>query len=275
MLQSTPLLLLLALVSAPLQAASDGLPVPYRATYSLTVKSLRVGTAEISLEQQADLRYAFEDRITPVGLGTLLRRGGIVERSVWAMKDGQFQSVEYRYKAQGGKKPHEAIMEFHWDKGQVDGTSTEEGAWTLPIHPGTVDRLLTLICLRRDLAAAPGAKNDVFHYEVADRGKIKVFDVTAKGPEHIVTPLGEFDTLRYDRTLVDSDRYDVLWLAPSLGYLPVRFDHHEKADSVTSALLLEYAPAPATPATAATATPPSPPPPPAASPAPASPAALK
>ena len=60
------------------------------------------------------------------------------------------------------------------------------------------------------------------HFRVADGGKLKDFRIHVRGRETLDVPAGHFETVRVEKTPEYGNRKTYLWLAPSLGYLPVR-----------------------------------------------------
>jgi hypothetical protein len=59
-------------------------------------------------------------------------------------------------------------------------------------------------------------------------GKVKEYQLELEGEKQIDTALGRLDTLVYTSQRVGSDRLTRTWVAPALGYLPVRAERTRK-----------------------------------------------
>ena len=55
-----------------------------------------------------------------------------------------------------------------------------------------------------------------------DGNKLKEYELQLEGNARIDTELGELDTMVYVSRRPGSDRFTRTWVAPALGYLPVR-----------------------------------------------------
>ena len=95
---------------------------------------------------------------------------------------------------------------------------------TEPLQPDGQDRLSFLLAL----SLLPGnAKTAGYH--IADGKGISHHRYQVQGRERIRTPAGEFDTVRIERVREPGEKDTAeLWLAASLGYIPVRLLDVEK-----------------------------------------------
>ena len=55
-----------------------------------------------------------------------------------------------------------------------------------------------------------------------DANKLKEYELHLEGNARIETALGELDTVVYMSKRANSDRFTRTWVAPALGYLPVK-----------------------------------------------------
>jgi hypothetical protein len=95
---------------------------------------------------------------------------------------------------------------------------------TEPLHPDGQDRLSFLLAL----SLVPGNAK-VAGYHIADGKGISHHRYQVQGRERIRTPAGEFDTVRIERVREPGEQDSAeLWLAVSLGYIPVRLLDIEK-----------------------------------------------
>ncbi|HEX4927822.1 MAG TPA: DUF3108 domain-containing protein [Burkholderiales bacterium] len=106
---------------------------------------------------------------------------------------------------------------FDWNKGtltmQYKGEPKSER-----LRPDGQDRLSFLLAL----SLLPG-HTQLASYHIADGKGISHHRYAVRGTERIKTPAGEFDAVRVERLRNpgDHDRAE-LWLAVSLGYIPIR-----------------------------------------------------
>lgn len=122
----------------------------------------------------------------------------------------------------GDKSRSEQAAHFDYAKGRVTFSANTPEA---PIRAGAQDRLSLFIQLGALLAADPGRfvpgtqlSLTTVSAKTADR-----WTFTVEGPETLDLPLGATPTLKLQRLpRRDYDQKAELWVAPSLGYLPVR-----------------------------------------------------
>jgi hypothetical protein len=87
-----------------------------------------------------------------------------------------------------------------------------------PLHADGQDRLSFLLAL----SLLPGHAK-LASYHIADGKGISHHRYAVRGNERIQTPAGAFDTVRVERIRKADDRDSAeLWLAVSLGYIPIR-----------------------------------------------------
>lgn len=104
----------------------------------------------------------------------------------------------------------------------------------LPLDGVHYDPLSYQLALRCDMAQG---KQEV-RYQVVRRGKVKRFVFRRVGTEQLDTPLGRIDTLVVERVRDTDERSTRIWLAPSLRFLLVQLQQHDKEDDFDVTLLL-------------------------------------
>jgi hypothetical protein len=97
---------------------------------------------------------------------------------------------------------------------------------TEPLFPDAQDRLSFLLAL----SLLPG-NGETVSYHIADGKGISHHRYQVLGQEKISTPAGEFDTVHVSRIREPNEKDTAdLWLAVSLGYVPVRLVNVDKDD---------------------------------------------
>ncbi len=218
------LLAVLVLAAATAGAGEVSLPEKLHAVYEVRYAGAAVGDTEWRIEPSAAGEYRFSSRTKPEGLFALLRDEQVVEQSTWRLDDaGAVQPLAYRHQRIGGKRARDLKYTFDWSTRQLlldrDGERS-----TQPLEAPTLDALSYVLALMRDVAG--GA--DRFEYRVLDGTKIKTYTLERRGEEALSVPLGRYDTIKVVRIGMDDGRETTLWLAPQLGFLPVRISHRER-----------------------------------------------
>jgi len=124
----------------------------------------------------------------------------------------------------GDKSRSERAAHFDFERHQATFSANVPPA---PLHDGAQDRLSVFIQLGAMLAAAPERYppgTQITLTTVGARGADR-WAFTVEGPEQLDLPAGPMAALKLQRVPRQDRDYDQkaeLWLAPALGYLPVR-----------------------------------------------------
>ena len=192
---------------------------PFEARYRLSLGGLTVGEMRLALRAAGDGRYLYEMASRPRGLLALFRRDTLTERSLWERgPDGAPRPLRYE-RIQTGSRERRARLVFAWSPDGSGRVRNEVAGrpWAMAVPPGTLDRLLVQLALRRDLAA--GRKP--LEYPIADGGKLKRYRFAVLGRETVTTSAGRFETVKIQRLRRKGKPPLYFWLAPGLDYLLV------------------------------------------------------
>ena len=213
----------LLFASLPLQAAMT--VKPFSTTYTVHYNGLKVGEMTQRLEARDDGTYLLETVVYTTGIVSWFKKDRVTERSTWRYVDGKVQPLKYTYHYTGRNKDALEKVVFDWKKMQV--SSLNEGKTTiLPLKPGIYDKQVYQLVLRHDLDA--GIKT--FHYDVANRSKIRDFDLEVVGREQVMTPSGKVDAIMVKKGTT------TLWLADKHNYTVVKIEQNEDGNLATSYL---------------------------------------
>jgi hypothetical protein len=216
-------------------ASAGPLPERFEASFVLSAQGVDIGTTRWQLAPLGDGRYVYEAHSETVGLARLLRDERIDERSEWRFADGAVRPLHYSYSRTGGGREREVEVRFDWAHGRVRNTLNGE-SWTMPLELGTLDKLVYLLALMRDLAHGL----EEARYAVADGGHLKTYRLRVVRTERVATVMGELDTVVVERHREGDDRLALVWCAPALAYLPVLIEHRQD-DGVVHATLTRVA----------------------------------
>ena len=216
-------LFLLALLSVA-QAAPSLDPEPFEARFEIEVRGFAVGEAEWSVQRSAD-GFIYETRTKAIGVAAMLGDRRVVERSEWKRIGDDIRPAEYRYERSDRSDKNTAVV-FDWNEGIVENTRRgQTSRMSIPVD--TLDKLGYMLMLIEDLRAG---KRSV-RYHIADgKNRMKIYQLKVVGEERMKTALGTFEVLRIIRERKDDDRETTVWIAPELGFIPVRIEHRERDD---------------------------------------------
>jgi hypothetical protein len=213
----------LALCAAMTSPAGSGGPEPFTAVYALEWHGITVGNSTLTLEQTRPGTYEYRSVNRARGLFRLAFPDPISEQSVFTFVDGHVQPLSYSEDNGPGKASQNVMLQFDWKAGRVVGTQSRKPV-DQPLASGTQDPLSVQIELMRELEAGGSPTR----FLLFDRDQAKQYRYTRERAERIDTSLGPLDTVLYRSDRPGSDLVMRLWLAPSLGYLPVRAERRRK-----------------------------------------------
>jgi hypothetical protein len=211
----------LALCSAERQAAAaqelEPLTVqPFTAVYQLEWHGIIAGFSTLTLSEAAPGMYSYSSVNRARGIFRLAFPDAISEQSTFRMAGGRVEPLSYR-EHNGSRANQNVSLDFDWNAGRARGTAAGKSV-DQPLEPGTQDPLSVQVELMRDLIAG----DPPTHFLLFDRDSAKQYQYTREGTATLETAMGRFETIIYRSDRPDSDRVMRLWLAPSLGFLPVQ-----------------------------------------------------
>ncbi len=181
---------------------------PYDATYALLRKGKQIGVGSRSLHLNDAGQYQLSNQSD---LRWLIFTDQRSEHADFTFKDGQVQSMSYRYERKGTGPDEDYAMMF-------DGQQVISGDAGIETQGQVFDPLSYQQQLALDLAAG----KQEMAYTIIKELKTKHYRFRVAGEERIKTPYGELDTLRLERVRENSKRQTIFWLAPSLNYALVK-----------------------------------------------------
>jgi len=209
--------------------ASDGAPPdtkslqikPYTAQYATTTRGLAI-TIDRKLIRAANGSY----ELTSGGSKII---AGFKESSRFTVRDSNIVPETYIYQGSG-------LMNRRREVRFTAGANTlqslyKEKWYDLPYTPNTYDRMTQQEQMRLRLLQHSTAPQAMV-LTVADGKRVKNHQLRLVGQERLETPMGEVDTVHYERLHKDPDRTSDIWLAPQWDYLMVRTLHVDDGSPV-------------------------------------------
>jgi hypothetical protein len=228
---STPLyratLAALALLAAH-PAAGQSRIAEYRASYEVRHDGRRAATAEFSVIAADDGEYVYRSVTEARGLLKLVAPDPATEESRLRLAGSELVSLLFDYVDGSRKGEDNFSIAFDSASGQIHITGPD-GATTLPWERGLLDRGSLQVAVMRDLADCrlPGT------YRWVDEDGIKVYRYERLDDAEAETGAGDFATLRFRQQREGSSRQSILWLAPSLSYVPVIVEQIDDGETET------------------------------------------
>ena len=216
------LLLVLGLASPAQAATGDAFLPEFDLRFDLHRDGLLVGHTVVRLRKRADERWEYTRRSRPTGIASLLRSDIVEETSRWRRHQDHIRPERYDYHRRGNH-PRRVRIDFDWVEGRA--TNTLDGqTWRMDIPRETLDKLSVELALMRDLRELEAGESRTWRYSVADGGHLKHYLFEMQGQETLESPVGPLQTRVLLSRRDHDDQQTRYWMAPELGYLPVRIE---------------------------------------------------
>lgn len=190
---------------------------PFSLDFDVSRNGKALGEATLSLQRLSQDVWVF--RTHTVGTQGLASLAGvdIDERSEFRWIDGRPETLGYSFNQKMRFNAKKRSLSITPSAKQINA-SDDDGDYSLTYEPGLLDRNLVVLALAVDVA------KEVEHveYRVADKRKIDVNEYRIVGHEKLESARGALDTIRVERVRRQPGRETTTWIAPALGYLPVR-----------------------------------------------------
>jgi hypothetical protein len=210
------LLLAMAGLAAVTPAMADPLDLkPFKATYNAEWKGMTAGTTVLELRRAgAPDQYTYSSTSNARGIFRMAFSETLTQISTFRLQDGSVQPLTFRGI---DEKEREINLNFDWAKMKVTGVAKDH-AIDLELMAGSQDAMSLQIQVLRGRATGKVPPT----IWMIDADKLKDYELRLEGNARIETELGELDTLVYTSKRANGDRLTRTWVAPSLGYLPVK-----------------------------------------------------
>jgi hypothetical protein len=187
---------------------------PFKATYTVEWKGMNAGTSVLELRRAGTDTFTYVNTNTPHGVFRLALPDAIEQGSTFRLSNGQVLPLTFR----GADEKERAIdLTFDWNRKRVTGTAKDKPV-DLELVDGAQDPMSLQIASLRNLAAGK-LQGTVW---MIDGDKLKEFELRQEGNAQLETAVGKLDTIIYTSRRSSGDRVTRTWVAPALGYLPVR-----------------------------------------------------
>jgi hypothetical protein len=195
---------------------------PFRANYSIEWKGMSAASSKLELRRVGGDTYEYETVNTPRGMFSIALPDSLSQVSTFKITDGHVVPVSFRG---SDEKERPIDLRFDWDRKRVTGTAKDQSV-DVELPANAQDPMSLQIASLRNLASG-NLQNTV--WLVDGDGKVKEYEVRLEGNRQIDTALGKLDTIVYTSKRAGSERLLRSWVAPALGYLPVKAERVRKS----------------------------------------------
>jgi hypothetical protein len=215
-----------ALTSAAM-AVEPASSQPFSARYEVLRNGRALGEARLTLARDVDDTWQFHSETR--GTRGLASIAGveISERSTFRWRGLLPELVEYDYRQNVAMRRRERSLRVDVASNAIVSRQDDQ-TFELRFEEGVVDRNAVVLAV---MAAVAAGRVDL-SFRVADRDDVESQRYRVAGRERVNVRAGSFDTVLIERIREKPGRDTDTWLAPELGYLPVRIRHRE-ADGET------------------------------------------
>ncbi|HEY6125139.1 MAG TPA: DUF3108 domain-containing protein [Steroidobacteraceae bacterium] len=208
------LLVLVLLATGPVAHADPIDLKPFRATYVAEWKGMTAASSTVELVRAGGDTYTYSSTNSARGMFRMAFPDALTQVSTFKIIDGRVIPQTFRGI---DEKERPINLNFDWQAKRVTGVAKERPV-DLELPEGTQDAMSLQIASLRNLASG-NLKGTVW---MIDSTKLKEYELLLEGNARIETALGELDTVIYSSKRADSERMTRTWVAPTLGYLPVK-----------------------------------------------------
>ena len=209
-------------------AANASLPKPFQANYSVAKGSLTLGYLHASLKYSGN-KYSYHKYTKATGLAALLTGIKITENTDGQINGQHINPKNYFYNQ--AKHSKSKIDKATFTDTNAIG-SYKNKPYNIKITRGTQDRASLELILARDLSL----NKKRLSYTVVGRGEKSQYNFQKLGSEIVKTPAGTFHTIKVKVLRKGNKRQTIFWMAKEIDYLPVKINHIEKGDVITSVI---------------------------------------
>lgn len=205
---------------------------PHDAEYQVNYGSIELGKARYQLPPPHNnlYQYRFDSDVS-----LLMLSDKRTVQSTFTLDGERLVPMRYTHDRSGTGPHYQEQSAYVIDQNIVHSRYKEERA-KFTYNSNLFDPLMVQLQFRLDMMA--GVSN--LHYAMLKSGEIDEYDFKVIGKERMVIESGQYDTVKIEVIRDSSKRQTFFWMAPQLGYLPVRLTHFEKGSKQLDIKLLSY-----------------------------------
>lgn len=206
--------------------------------YGFYLGGMDNGTVHRRLYQTGDRQFEFHTQIIPSGIAAWYLNKTMHQNTTFKVTDKGVLPLRYEYFEKGKKIRAPIVIEFDWDKRLARQTKPVQRQW--PINEQFADNESSLF--------------SIIYYAIHQQASFEILLLNGKGPKPVSykyriaakpqtleTELGTLEVIFIREDSDKNDKYvNMSWLAPGLGYIPVRIDQEVKGEPDLSMRLEKF-----------------------------------
>ncbi|WP_110458949.1 DUF3108 domain-containing protein [Shewanella algidipiscicola] len=227
-----PIIIFSLLAFSMIASAAQHPLTPHSAEYQVNYGSIELGKARYQLPPPHNnlYQYRFDSDVS-----LLMLTDKRVVQSTFTLDGERLVPMRYTHERSGTGPHYQEQSAYATDQNIVHSRYKEERT-KFPYNGNLFDPLMVQLQFRLDMMA--GLTN--LHYAMLKSGEIDEYDFKVIGKERMLIKSGQYDTVKIEVVRDNSKRQTFFWMAPDLGYLPVRLTHFEKGSKQLDITLLSY-----------------------------------
>jgi hypothetical protein len=240
MMHNNRTLLLLAgicLISAEATSQTNSTLQPFTAKYQLNRGNMLVGKVTNKLHLEPDGSYKYTSMTKTVGIAAVFSKDKITEISKGKIINSQVTPSEYSFEHKRKKRPKYRKQEFDWSTNRLSILEPKP-VRTIKMTKGVQDKASMVLAMMQ--AFSPDISK--INLQVADKKKLKQYQITKQGEEQINAGGIDYKTLKLAISKPGEAPNTKFWLAPELNNLPIKIEKMEKKKETYTMILVEYTP---------------------------------
>jgi hypothetical protein len=199
---------------------------PYTARYAVSYRGLGGGEIESSFRPAAEPgHWQYQTRVFPNLFGRIAVSSQARESSTMQVSAAGVRPLSFSFDDGASNKHKDIRLAYDWEAGRLTGTA-EGKPVEIELSPGVQDTASVQAAMIQ--ARLAGRKPQSFR--IVTSGKLREYRYWMEGTQQVMTPFGQVEAEVWANTREGSNRVSKVWLAPTLGFVPVQAIQYRKGN---------------------------------------------
>ena len=205
---------------------------PHNAEYNVYYGSIHLGKARYQLPASDNgfYHYRFDSDVSLLMLSDVRNIS-----SEFQLVDGKLKPIRYMSKRTGTGSDFNEQTVFAAGQGVIHTIYKDERE-KIDFADDILDPLMVQLQFRMDMYNRP----DKLHYKMVKDKELDDYEFKIVGKELVTIDSGSYQTIKIEVVRTSKKRQTFFWMAPDLGYLPVRLSHFSKGSKQLDIKLDNY-----------------------------------
>ncbi|MDO6613370.1 DUF3108 domain-containing protein [Shewanella sp. 1_MG-2023] len=192
----------------------------HNAEYNVYYGSIHLGKARYQLPASDNgyYQYRFDSDVSLLMLSDVRNIS-----SEFQLVEGKLKPIRYMSKRSGTGSDYSEQTVFAEGQGVIHTIYKDERE-KLTFENNILDPLMVQLQFRMDMYNPP----EKLHYTMVKEKELDDYEFKIVGKELMTLESGSYDTIKIEVVRTSKKRQTFFWMAPDLGYLPIRLSHFSK-----------------------------------------------